>query len=84
MNFGEKRESRAWALLAPAGESLEHNTLVAAGPNLCADGAFSLPLCILQRVDLRGVSWEGGRCLRTGFKKIGPKCSLLRGPCGGV
>lgn len=49
------------ALLAPAGESLEHNTLVAAGPNRRADGAFRLPLCILQRVDLRGVSWEGGR-----------------------
>lgn len=35
-----KRESRAKAHLTPAGESLEHNTLVAAGPNLRADGAF--------------------------------------------
>lgn len=30
-------------LLAPAGENLEHNTLVAAQPNLNADGAFRLP-----------------------------------------
>ena len=30
-------------LLTPAGESLEHNTLVAALPNLNADGAFRLP-----------------------------------------
>lgn len=30
-------------LLAPAGENLEHNTLVAARPNLNADGAFRLP-----------------------------------------
>lgn len=27
----------------PAGENLEHNTLVAAQPNLNADGAFRLP-----------------------------------------
>lgn len=63
VNFGEKQESRAKALLAPAGESLEHNTLVAAGPNLRADGAFRLPLCILQRVDLRGVSQAGREVL---------------------
>lgn len=30
-------------LLTPAGENLEHNTLVAAQPNLNADGAFRLP-----------------------------------------
>lgn len=30
--LGAKQESWAKALVAPAGESLEHNTLVAAGP----------------------------------------------------
>ena len=30
-------------LHTPAGENLEHNTLVAAQPNLNADGAFRLP-----------------------------------------
>lgn len=31
------------SLYTPAGETLEHNTLVAAQPNLNADGAFRLP-----------------------------------------
>lgn len=35
-------------LLSPAGENLEHNTLVAAQPNLNADSAFRLPLSIGQ------------------------------------
>lgn len=39
----KKKRNMGETLLAPAGENLEHNTLVAAWPNLNADGAFRLP-----------------------------------------
>lgn len=43
----------------PAGENLEHNTLVAAQPNLNADGAFRLPPSI-GLVDWGAQGWERG------------------------
>lgn len=53
-------------LLTPAGENLEHNTLVAAQPNLNADGAFRLPPsfglvdCGARVERVLGEGWGGG------------------------
>lgn len=55
-------------LLTPAGENLEHNTHVAAQPNLSADGAFRPPPSI-GLVDCRaGVKRVGGREVLAGLK----------------
>lgn len=49
-------------LLTPAGENLEHNTAVAARPNLNADGAFTLPPLLGRRIEVQGGwFWGGGR-----------------------